>query len=386
MKIAQIAPLMESVPPRLYGGTERIVSYLADELVHQGHEVTLFASGDSITNANLVSCTPKALRLDPGVRDVIPYYMLMLDRVRAAAEDFDFLHFHIDQFHFPLFRSQAERTVTTLHGRQDLPDLKPLYIGFSDMPLVSISNAQRRPIANANFVATIHHGIPKHLYEPTFNPRGGYLAFIGRISPEKRPDRAVRLARTLGIPLKIAAKVDKVDEVYFREQIAPLIDPPGVEYVGEINESAKTEFLGEALALLFPIDWPEPFGLAMIEAMACGTPVLAFRHGSVPEVIDEGVTGMTVDSMDEAVRKLPHVLALDRRAVRRRFDQRFTATRMAKDYVQTYRALLKQVRTPLLEPSMEPTMKELEPTMEELEPTMQEVVPRLQPALEQTVD
>jgi glycosyltransferase involved in cell wall biosynthesis len=364
MRIAQIAPLMESVPPRLYGGTERIVSYLADELVQLGHQVTLFASGDSITNAKLVSCTPKALRLDAGVRDIIPYYMLMLDRVRAAAEDFDFLHFHIDQFHFPLFRPQAERTVTTVHGRQDLPDLKPLYIGFGDMPLVSISNAQRRPVPNANFVATIHHGIPKHLYEPTFKPRGGYLAFIGRISPEKRPDRAIKLARTLGIPLKIAAKVDKADEVYFREEIEQLINQPGVEYIGEINEGAKTEFLGEALALLFPIDWPEPFGLAMIESMACGTPVLAFRHGSVPEVIDEGVTGYVVDSMDEAVKKLPEVLALDRRDVRRRFDQRFTATRMAKEYLQTYRALLKRAGTS----------------------SMEEVVPRLQPALQETVD
>jgi glycosyltransferase involved in cell wall biosynthesis len=284
--------------------------------------------------------------------------------VRAAAEDFDFLHFHIDQFHFPLFRPQAERTVTTVHGRQDLPDLKPLYIGFGDMPLVSISNAQRRPVPNANFVATIHHGIPKHLYEPTFKPRGGYLAFIGRISPEKRPDRAIKLARTLGIPLKIAAKVDKADEVYFREEIEQLINQPGVEYIGEINEGAKTEFLGEALALLFPIDWPEPFGLAMIESMACGTPVLAFRHGSVPEVIDEGVTGYVVDSMDEAVKKLPEVLALDRRDVRRRFDQRFTATRMAKEYLQTYRALLKRAGTS----------------------SMEEVVPRLQPALQETVD
>jgi glycosyltransferase involved in cell wall biosynthesis len=364
MRIAQIAPLMESVPPRLYGGTERIVSYLADELVQLGHEVTLFASGDSITNANLVSCVPKALRLDASVRDIIPYYMLMLDRVRAAADDFDFLHFHIDQFHFPLFRSRAERTVTTVHGRQDLPDLKPLYIGFSDMPLVSISDAQRRPVPNANFVATIHHGLPKHLYEPTFKPRGGYLAFIGRISHEKRPDRAIKLARTLGIPLKIAAKVDKADEVYFREQIAPIINQPGVEYIGEINESAKTEFLGEALALLFPIDWPEPFGLAMIEAMACGTPVLAFRHGSVPEVIDDGITGLIVDSMDEAIRKLPQVLTLDRRAVRRRFEQRFSATRMAKEYVQTYRSLLKQAPAP----------------------SMREVVPLLQPALQETLD
>ena len=346
MKIAQVAPLVESVPPRLYGGSERIVSYLADELVRLGHDVTLFASGDSITKANLVSCTPKALRLDANVRDPIPYYMLMLDRVRAAADDFDILHFHIDQFHFPLFRHRAERTVTTLHGRQDLPDLKPLYIGFSDMPLVSISDAQRRPVMNANFVATIHHGIPKQLCRPTFNPHGGYVAFIGRISPEKRPDRAIKLARTLGIPLKIAAKVDKVDEDYFRQEIAPLLDQPGVEYIGEIDENAKSEFLGEALALLFLIDWPEPFGLAMIEAMACGTPILAFRHGSVPEVIDEGITGLIVDSMDEAIRKLPHVVALDRRAVRRRFEERFTATRMAKDYVQTYRALLKHTESP----------------------------------------
>jgi len=368
MKIAQIAPLVESVPPRFYGGTERIVSYLADELVRLGHEVTLFASGDSITNAHLVSCTPKALRLDANVRDPIPYYMLMLDRVRAAADDFDFLHFHIDQFHFPLFRPSAERTVTTLHGRQDLPDLKPLYIGFSDMPLVSISDAQRRPVPKANFVATIHHGIPKHLYEPTFKPRGGYVAFIGRISPEKRPDRAIELARTLGIPLKIAAKVDKADEVYFRDQIAPLLAQPGVEFIGEINESAKSEFLGEALALLFPIDWPEPFGLAMIEAMACGTPVLAFRHGSVPEVVDEGVTGLIVDSMDEAVRKLPHVLALDRRAVRRRFEQRFSATRMAKEYVQTYRSLLKGSQ----EVSQDSSMRE--------------ILPPLRPALEETID
>jgi len=364
MKIAQVAPLVESVPPRLYGGSERIVSYLADELVRLGHDVTLFASGDSITKANLVSCTPKALRLDANVRDPIPYYMLMLDRVRAAADDFDILHFHIDQFHFPLFRHRAERTVTTLHGRQDLPDLKPLYIGFSDMPLVSISDAQRRPVMNANFVATIHHGIPKNLHRPTFKPHGGYVAFIGRISPEKRVDRTIKLARTLGIPLKIAAKVDKVDEVYFREVIEPLLDQPGVEFIGEIDEHSKAEFLGEALALLFLIDWPEPFGLAMIEAMACGTPVLAFRHGSVPEVIEEGVTGMIVDSMEEAIRKLPHVIALDRRTVRRRFEERFTATRMAKEYVQTYRALLKTTRSS----------------------PISEVVPSLRPALEETVD
>jgi glycosyltransferase involved in cell wall biosynthesis len=341
MKIAQVAPLMESVPPRLYGGTERVVSYLTDELVRLGHEVTLFASADSITAAELVGCAAMALRLDRNVRDPIPYYMLMLDRVRRLAEEFDILHFHIDQFHFPLFRRMRDRTVTTLHGRQDVPDLKPLYLGFSGMPLVSVSNDQRRPIANANFVATVHHGIPTDLHTPIYNPRGGYLAFLGRISPEKRPDRAIRIARTLGIPLKIAAKVDKVDEAYFREQIAPLLSDPGVEFIGEINERSKAEFLGEARALLFPIDWPEPFGLVMIEAMACGTPVLAFRRGSVSEIIDQGVTGAVVDTMEEAARMLPQVLALDRHAVRRRFEQRFSSARMATDYVALYRSLLK---------------------------------------------
>jgi glycosyltransferase involved in cell wall biosynthesis len=342
MKIAQIAPLMESVPPRLYGGTERIVSYLTDELVRLGHEVTLFASADSITAAELVGCASMALRLDGNVRDPNPYYMLMLDRVRQLAEEFDILHFHIDQFHFPLFAQMADRTVTTLHGRQDLPDLKPLYLGFSQMPLVSISNDQRGPIANANFVGTVHHGLPENLHNPIYNPRGGYVAFLGRISPEKRPDRAIRIARTLGIPLKIAAKVDKIDEAYFREKIVPLLNDPGVEFIGEINERSKAEFLGEAQALLFPIDWPEPFGLVMIEAMACGTPVLAFRRGSVSEIIDQGVTGAIVDTMEEAVRMLPQVLAFDRRAVRRRFEQRFSSARMATDYVALYRSLLKR--------------------------------------------
>jgi glycosyltransferase involved in cell wall biosynthesis len=342
MKIAQIAPLMESVPPRLYGGTERIVSYLTEELVRLGHEVTLFASADSITAANLVGCASIALRLDSNVRDPIPYYMLMLDRVRELAEDFDILHFHIDQFHFPLFRHIANRTVTTLHGRQDLPDLKPLYIGFSDMPLVSISNNQGRLIANANVVAAIHHGIPSDLHKANYNPRGGYVAFLGRISPEKGPERAIRIARAFGIPLKISAKVDKVDEIYFREKVEPLLSEPGVEFIGEINERNKTTFLGEAQALLFPIEWPEPFGLVMIEAMACGTPVLAFRHGSVSEVVDHGVTGAIVDSVDEAVRMLPQVITLDRRAVRRRFEKRFSSARMATEYVSLYRSLLKQ--------------------------------------------
>lgn len=340
LKIAQIAPLMESVPPRLYGGTERIVSYLTEELVGLGHDVTLFASGDSITPANLVPCVPKALRLDASVRDTIPYYMLMLDRVRQRVDDFDILHFHIDQFHFPLFRSIAGRTVTTLHGRQDLPDLLPLYLGFDDMPLVSISNAQRRPVPDANFAGTVHHGIPTRLHHGTAEPHGSYLAFLGRISPEKRPDRAISIARALGIPLKIAAKVDRADAAYFKTEIEPLLDGGGVEFIGEINDHQKTQFLGDAQALLFPVDWPEPFGLSMIEAMACGTPVLAFRCGSVPEIIEDGITGAIVDTMEEAIEALPRVIALDRKRVRQRFEQRFSATRMAKDYVGIYRSLL----------------------------------------------
>jgi glycosyltransferase involved in cell wall biosynthesis len=340
MKIAQIAPLIESVPPRLYGGTERIVSYLTEELVRLGHDVTLFASGDSITSSELATCCTRALRLDPSVHDVVPHFMLMIDKVRERADEFDVLHFHIDLFHFPLFRSLAARTLTTLHGRQDLGDLKPFYSRFSEMPLISISDDQRKPLPHANFVATIHHGIPSGQHRPSFG-QGSYLAFLGRISPEKRPDRAIRIARAAGIPLKIAAKVDKVDEDYFRNQIAPLIAGGGVEFVGEINEREKTKFLGEAAALLFPVDWPEPFGLVMIESMACGTPVLAFRRGSVTEVIEDGVTGKLVDSEEEAVAALPALLSYDRRTVRQRFEERFTATRMAKDYVGSYRQLLK---------------------------------------------
>ena len=363
MKIAQISPLMESVPPRLYGGSERIVSYLTDELVRQGHDVTLFASGDSVSSANLVRCVPMALRLDANVKDPIPYYMLMLDRVREMADEFDILHFHIDQFHFPLFRQIAHRTVTTLHGRQDLHDLKPLYVGFSDMPLVSISNSQRKPIANANFAATVYHGLPAQTLKPNYKPSGDYVAFLGRISPEKRPDRAIRIAQALGLRIKIAAKIDKVDEAYFRENIASLFNLPGVEYIGEIDERSKSEFLGEASALLFPIDWPEPFGLSMIEAMACGTPVLAFRCGSVPEIIDPGVTGLIVDSMDEAIRVMPQVLALDRRAVRQKFEQRFSASRMAKDYVQVYRSLIKQQALPERDAPVSRRQPELEQGM-----------------------
>jgi glycosyltransferase involved in cell wall biosynthesis len=346
MKIAQISPLVESVPPRLYGGTERIVSYLTEALVGLGHEVTLFASGDSMTTANLVPCVPKALRLDPNVRDPIPYYMLMLDRVRQRVDDFDILHFHIDQLHFPLFRPIAGRTVTTLHGRQDMPDLLPLYVGFDDMPLVSISDAQRLPVPNANFAATVYHGLPATLRPlPPPPARRYYVAFLGRISPEKRPDRAIAIARALGIPLKIAAKVDRADEVYFRTKIEPLLEGPGVEFIGEINEHQKAKFLGDAQALLFPVDWPEPFGLSMIEAMACGTPVLGFRCGSVPEIIDDGLTGAIVDTMEQAILALPRVIALDRGKVRARFEQRFSATRMAKDYVNVYRALLASSRS-----------------------------------------
>ena len=295
MKIAQIAPLIESVPPRTYGGTERVVSYLTEELVRLGHDVTLFASGDSITSARLVPCVPTALRLDPHIRDPIPYYMLMLDRVRECADEFDILHFHIDQFHFPLFRPRADRTVTTLHGRQDLPDLRPLYFGFSDMPLVSISDAQRAPVANANFAATIHHGLPIDLHSPTFSPRGGYLAFLGRISPEKAVDRAIWIAKRCGVPLKIAAKVDAVDCDYFESEIRKMLTPPDVEYIGEISDGEKSSFLSGAIALLAPIAWPEPFGLVLIEAMACGTPVIAFNRGSVPEIVENGLTGFIVE-------------------------------------------------------------------------------------------
>ena len=337
MKIAQIAPLMESVPPRLYGGTERIVSYLTEALVQQGHDVTVFASGDSTTSARLIPCCTEALRLNPAVKDTIPYYMGLIDNVARLASQFDVLHFHIDQYHFPLFRGLGANTVTTLHGRQDLPDLQYLYAKFPEMPLVSISDAQRAPIPHANFTGTVYHGLPTDLLTPVAAPEGKYLAFLGRISPEKRVDRAIHIARAANFPLKIAAKVDRVDQAYFEAEIRPLLDLPGIEFIGEIDERTKPSFLGNARALLFPIDWPEPFGLVMIEAMACGTPVLAFRNGSVAEVMDDGLTGAVVETMDEAHARLGEVLALDRQVVRARFEQRFTATRMAQDYVALYR-------------------------------------------------
>lgn len=363
MKIAQIAPLIESVPPRLYGGTERVVSYLTEALVAQGHDVTLFASADSLTEAELIPCAEKALRLNPAVKDIIPYYMIMLDRVREMEAEFDILHFHIDQFHFPLFRHMANRTVTTLHGRQDLADLKYLYEAFPEMPLVSISNAQRAPIPGCHFAATIHHGLPTTMLEPTYEPRGGYLAFLGRIAPEKGVDRAIAISRASGLPLKIAAKIDRVDRDYYDNHIKPLLNQSGVEFIGEIDDIGKGRFLGEASALLFPINWPEPFGLVMIEAMACGTPILAFADGSVPEVIDEGITGSIISSIDEAPRALRKVLTLDRRKVRQRFEERFSSARMARDYVAVYEKILARRRHPTagLQQPMHATVASLTP-------------------------
>ncbi|CAG9180141.1 glycosyltransferase family 4 protein [Cupriavidus pinatubonensis] len=340
MKIAQIAPLQESCPPRQYGGTERVVAYLTNELVRQGHDVTLFASGDSWTAARLVSCVPRALRTDPSVHDWLPYHVMMLEDVRRQADDFDVLHFHTDMLHFPLVRSLASRTVTTLHGRLDLPDLRPFYATFPDMPLVSISREQRRPMPPVNWLGNVYHGLPESLLSFHAVPRGGYLAFLGRIAREKRPDRAIEIAVRSGMPLKIAAKIDRADQAYWDAEIAPLVRRHrNVEYLGEIGDREKPRFLGNARALLFPIDWPEPFGLVMIESMACGTPVIAFSSGSVREVLDDGVTGFIVDSVDEAVAAVGRLGDIDRLDVRRAFSARFSAARMASDYVALYRRL-----------------------------------------------
>jgi len=344
MKIAQIAPLIESVPPKLYGGTERVVSYLTEELVRLGHEVTLFATGDSVTSAELVSCAPQALRLDPGVKDQLPYHLLQIEQVRQRAGEFDVLHFHTDLLHFPVFRDLAHDCVTTLHGRLDLPDVTPLYAEFSELPLVSISNAQRLPMPPVNWAATVYHGLRPELTRFTPVARGDYFAFLGRISPEKGLDRAIEIAKRAGVPLRIAAKIDANDERYFREAIEPLLDDPLIEFIGEIGEPEKAEFLGEARALLFPIDWPEPFGLVMIESMACGTPIIAWPAGSVPEIIEEGVTGYIVRSIDEAVAAVQRVDALDRARVREQFEQRFTVQRMAQDYLEVYRRLMREER------------------------------------------
>jgi len=339
MKIAQVAPLFESVPPKGYGGTERIVSYLTEELVRQGHEVVLFASGDSVTRARLEAVVDQGLRLHPRCMDPYAHHILMLERLRKFAGDFDVVHFHIDYLHFPLVRHLGVPSVTTLHGRLDLPDLAPLYQEFNDLPLISISRSQRRPLPFAHWVGTIHHGLPPELYE--FHPEpGGYLAFLGRISPEKRPDRAIEIAIRTGLPLRLAAKVDRADQVYFDTRIRPLLDHPLVEFLGEIGEGEKSDFLGGALALLFPIDWPEPFGLVMIESLACGTPVIAYRAGSVEEVIDHGDTGFIVDNLAEAVAAVARVQELSRWRCREVFEERFTVSRMTREYVAAYQQVI----------------------------------------------
>ena len=335
MRIAQVSPLYESCPPQLYGGTERVVSHLTEELVRQGHEVTLFASGDSQTAATLRAPCKTALRLNPECQDPIAYHLIMLNRVARNADQFDIVHFHADFMHFPLFSQSRHKTLTTLHGRLDLPDLPPLIREFPQMPLVSISDAQRAPVPWANWQGTVYHGLPPELY-PLGCGKGGYLAFIGRISPEKGPERAIEIARRAGAPLTIAAKVDKVDEAYYKAKVEPLLHDPLIEFIGEIGDGEKGAFLGDAMALLFPIDWPEPFGLAMIEAMANGTPVIAFNRGSVPEIVEPGVTGFIVDSIEGAVAAIPLAKALDRGMIRRRFVERFSVERMARDYLRLY--------------------------------------------------
>lgn len=346
MRIAQIAPLHEAVPPKLYGGTERVVSFLTEELVSMGHSVTLFASGDSVTSARLEPIWPRALRLDPAIRDPIAPHMLLMEAVRRQAEDFDVLHFHMDYWSFSLFGRQRTPFVTTMHGRLDLPELQPVFDMFPNVPVVSISNSQRRPLQQANFVDTVLHGLPENLLTPQGNPQG-YLAFLGRIAPEKCPDRAIQIAQATGMPIKLAAKVDVADKVYFETKIRHLLDLPNVEMIGEINDRQKPAFLSGATALLMPIDWPEPFGLVMIEAMACGTPVIAFNRGSVPEIVEDGVTGFIVENMDEAIAAVGKLPSLDRGRVRRRFEERFTARRMAEDYLAVYRQLAGEDRSVL---------------------------------------
>jgi glycosyltransferase involved in cell wall biosynthesis len=339
MRIAQVAPLAESVPPQLYGGTERVVHWLTEELVRQGHSVTLFASGDSATSAELVPCVPRGLRL-AGIRDHVASHLVMLNEVRTRAHDFDIIHFHVDLLQHVLFRDLSHKCVTTLHGRLDIPDFMPVFESFPEMPLISISNSQRAPMPRSvNWLATVCHGLPATVC-PFYRGGGDYLAFLGRISPEKRPDRAIAIAKAAGVPLKIAAKVDPADQTYFDEAIRPLLGHPLIEFIGEIDESAKCEFLGNATALLFPIDWPEPFGLVMIEAMSAGTPVIAFRNGSVAEVVTPNVSGFIVDTIADATRAVSKIRELSRAGVRREFEARFTAPRMANNYVNAYTALL----------------------------------------------
>lgn len=338
MKIAQIAPLVESVPPRLYGGTERVVSWLTEELVAQGHDVTLFASGDSHTSAKLNAVVPRALRLD-GIHNSVPYNAMMLDRIAEQRDAFDVIHFHVDFFHSPLFRGLARKSLTTLHGRQDLPELPDIYRAFPHMPLVSISDHQRKPVPPVNWLGTVYHGLPERQFHEG-EGKGNYLAFLGRICPDKGPLEAIEIARLAGMKLKIAAKVDPVDQVYFDQVVAPVLaKSPHVEFVGEIDDKSKQEFLGNARALLFPICWPEPFGLVMIEAMACATPVIAFRHGSVPEILEDGLTGFVVENVEEAAAAVNRLDALFRPSIRSRFQERFSARAMACEYVRIYRRL-----------------------------------------------
>ncbi|MBC7952117.1 MAG: glycosyltransferase family 4 protein [Rhodospirillaceae bacterium] len=346
MRIAQVAPLNEAVPPKLYGGTERVVSYLTEELVAQGHEVTLFASADSRSSARLVPCSAKALRLDTTCEDRLIHHILQLEEVMAAAAQFDIIHFHTDYIHYPWARRASVPVVNTLHGRQNIRDLAALYREFDDIALVSISNSQRRPIPNARWAGTVYHGLPKDLLRPTLTP-GSYLAFLGRFSHEKRFDRAVEIARRTGLTLKVAAKADPAEGCYFDQVVRPLLDDPLVDWIGEIGESGKAAFLGGALAHLFPIDWPEPFGVVMIEAMACGTPTIAWSCGSVPEVLENAVTGFIVSSIDEAVEAVEACVSFDRAGCRAAFERRFTATRMAADYVAVYRRLGAVKRPPL---------------------------------------
>lgn len=343
MRIAQIAPLAESVPPTLYGGTERVVSWLTEELVRLGHEVTLFASGDSQTSAELVPVVPRALRLDPAVKDHTPYNAMLLDAAYRHAHRFDVMHFHIDFIHYPLFRTLRDRVLTTLHGRLDLPDQEPFYRAFPDLPLVSISDSQRKPMPPANWLATVHHGMPLDLHKPGTGD-GGYLVFLGRICSDKGTDDAIAIAEKVGMPLKIAAKIDHADRKYFEERIRPLLSSPYVEFVGEIGECEKTEFLGRATALLFPIRWPEPFGLVMIEAMACGTPVIAYPCGAVPEVVEHGVTGFIANTMEEAADAVRVARIMDRHRIRDVFEARFSVERMTRDYVHLYEELLQSAR------------------------------------------
>jgi glycosyltransferase involved in cell wall biosynthesis len=338
MHIAQVAPLTEAIPPKLYGGTERVVSWLTEELIALGHDVTLFASGDSVTSAKLEAIWPRALRLDGSVRDSNALHMMMLERVHQRASDFDVLHCHLDYYPFSLFSRQPTPFVTTLHGRLDLPEHQPVFDTFASVPVVSISNAQRRPLPQANWVRTVLHGLPEKLLQPK-PVKPSYFAFLGRIAPEKGIDRAIHIAQHCGVQLKVAAKVDRADREYYEEKIEPMIKSGNVDFIGEINDDEKSDFLSGAHVLLVPIDWPEPFGLVMIEAMACGTPVIAYNRGSVPEIIEDGLTGFVVEDHAGAIGAVDRLSHLSRERIRRRFEERFTARRMAQDYLDVYRSL-----------------------------------------------